>query len=118
MSVLSSGPVRALKHVLRIKPVAAKRLYPRHPCNLDAYLVLEGQRYEVKGVIGDISRQGTLFRPRSEFIMKLQNVPIELRVGYHVMHGKVVNTITRGYGIEFFETIPEDLIEELSIKET
>lgn len=108
-----SAPFRILKRAFGLGSVAPIRTFRRYPCNRDAHLILKGQQYEVKGVILDISRQGTLFRPRSEFIMKLQNVSVEFQVGEHRMHGNVVNTIPRGYGVQFHEILPEAIIDLL-----
>jgi len=113
MSLASLRPVRLLKRTFGVRPVTEVRNYKRYSCALNAYLTLKGQQYEVKGVILDISRKGALFRPRSRFMMKLQKVPVELHIGKFEMHGEVVNTIARGYGLEFQELIDEALVAEL-----
>lgn len=94
-------------------PKATNRRSERYGCHADAYLVLANHQYEVEGVLVDISLHGTLFRPRSLFLMRLQNEPVELRVLGHTVRSFVVNTTPRGYGLKLADRLDEALLTEL-----
>lgn len=103
----------AIRRPRHQNPANKHRSFERHACAIEAHLTMEGRQYEAKGVIMDISRQGILFRPRSLFIMRLENQTVALRLGDRELRGHVVNTTPRGYGLNFTETLEQDFLDDI-----
>lgn len=94
-----------LFRIFAAKPI--NRAYIRLSCNIPTILHLKGLGYPLKGELKDISPAGCLFRPRAKYLLKLHDEPVIVEFGDERIEGQIVNTLSRGYGINFNVVYPD-----------
>lgn len=99
---------------IRRRPQPITRRFTRHDCLLPAVASLDVQKFDLNGVILDVSQQGALFRPASMFLLSIQNEPITLHVAGHDIESLIANTTKRGYGLRFAQIQDEAIIADVT----
>lgn len=97
----------------RAKRERIARAAVRHPCRIDAQLVLIERETHYEGRITNLSLSGALFRPRLSYLLQRKNVAASLIVGDIRVAAKIQATVPYGYGIAFLEPISQAELEAL-----
>lgn len=98
----------------RRKRTRFDRSFIRYACQIDTTLTMIDSMSSYEGRIIDISRGGTLFRPKLAYIMHRAGVPVCIHLGSEELFGQIVNTSPKGFSIRFDEPFDEELFEELT----
>ncbi|PCG08319.1 hypothetical protein COA17_13140 [Sphingomonas ginsenosidimutans] len=105
------APVAAGRGLFRRKKPS--RYYRRVDCYAEASLLMISSRVTVDGRVLDISPKGCLFRPGLRYLLHRMDTPIRLTIGDVEIDGRIVNTITRGYGVDFDMEISDELLRSI-----
>jgi hypothetical protein len=97
----------------RSKRQRMARAAVRHPCLIDAELLLVDRESRFEGRITNLSLSGALFRPRLSYLLQRKNVPVLLMIGGKEFAAEILATVPQGYGIAFLEPISQSELEAL-----
>jgi hypothetical protein len=97
----------------RSKRQRMARAAVRHPCLIEAQLLLVDRDTRLEGRITNVSLSGALFRPRLSYLLQRKNVTVVLSVGDREYAAEILATVPQGYGIAFLEPISQSELETL-----
>lgn len=89
------------------------RRHSRHVCCVLGSMWVVERELEQAGVILEISQGGVLFRPASAFLLNRLTEVVRINFdGFHA-EGVIANVRPIGYGIRFFNEIPEEQVNQV-----
>jgi hypothetical protein len=81
-----------------------ERVAARYPCQTLCWIEFVEKKYQIEGMVLDLSPFGARVRPLSRFIVERSGALVRLRLERGEIMGEVRNATPMGYGVKF--TIP------------
>lgn len=106
---------KALRQRIKQDQKANKHLrrHKRYECFAIGILTILDRSVPIDGVVNEISAGGMRFRPASAFILDRKGERVMCTIGDLQVSGKIVAVHPNGYGVQFFEALQEQEIQEM-----